>query len=271
MPDTDLEYKDPSNMAVVDDNPLANLSPEMLERIKKATHNIQNTSTVAARKISVVGGGTGYRLPDDTVVDSFSAIIVGVKHANRLYTKPYVQGKPEQAECVAVDTTGNDVRNADLIPIESCRGKFADSCATCHNFEWGSNPTGSGKGKLCTEYVLCAVLIPSMGDDLYIVEQKKARSQKMDSHVKKITNRFGHPVAVYTQFKINEGNNPFEQNFYATDYVPGELVEKLVNRFEEADAILTDAVINSLGDEEAIQTEGVAEVDQKRAAKRKAG
>lgn len=257
------------------ENPLAGLSPELQERIRAASLRIQSTASMPVRKIAVTNGGTAYRLPNDTVVDRFTAIIVAVKHANRLYTKPYVQGKPELAECVAVMPGDEDGRNLDLKPIAACAGKFDTdgTCETCPKFRWGSNPAGSGRGKLCTEYTLCVVYIPAMGDDLYLIEQKKARSAAMDKHLRAVQEKFGHPMMVYTQFVINEGGKAaYEQKFYATEFAPQAVVEKLVSRIEEANATMIDAVSNSLESnrdaDDAPAASGPSEVEQVRSSKR---
>lgn len=256
------------------ENPLASLPPEILARIKAASSRIKDSSSFSARKVSIAAGGMKYRLPDlapeEALTSKFTAVIVGVKHANRLYLSPYVQGRPVQADCVAVNLDGTDTKNPDLKPVPDVAGKYSDNCESCPHFQWESNPAGSGKGKMCTEYTLCVVYIPALGNDLYLIEQKKGRSQKMDTHVKTITNRFDHPMAVYTQFSIAEGGEPWDQNFYATDFVPPELVAKLANRLDEAEAIMVDSVVSSLADESHAETAkgSVSEVEQVRASQR---
>jgi hypothetical protein len=265
-----------TELAVVEaSNPLAGLPPEILAKIRSAANTIQNTATMSTRKIGVAKGGMGYKMPDDTNVKRFTAAVVAVKHANKNYPSAYVAGKYEPADCVAVCMGTDDATNEHLVPLPpkkyaSTWPTGATNCASCPRYQWGSNPNGSGKGKLCNEYTLAAVYIPALGEDLFLVEQKKARGQKFDTHIRRITDAFAHPAMVWTEFSIAENNEAFEQNFYPVDAVPMELFMKLAGRIDEANAILVDSVKNSLEGAQDIPFGDVppAEEDQVRPASR---
>jgi hypothetical protein len=233
------------------DNPLVGLDPETMARIKAAAERLRSASSVTVRKVGIKQGGLRYRMPDNTEVKKFSGVIVAVKHANRLYTKPYVAGQPELADCAAVALGGGDNKNGDLFPLASCAGRFVPAgtnCGRCPNLQWESSKIGTGRGKACTEYTMAAVYIPSLGESLFLVEQKKARASRLDDHLNKITAKFGHPMAVYTEFSIAEDDQAFDQNFYATGFVPQELTARLVAKLDEAESLLVAAVENSLGE-----------------------
>jgi hypothetical protein len=228
------------------DEALNNLPEELRQRLLNARKAIEESATFSLKKIGVKQGGIAYRLPDESTSTRFSGIVLAVKHANKFYPNPYVATKIEPAKCVAVVESDGDVRNAELAPLNAVSDKPSDNCATCPNFQWGSNPQGTGKGKLCTEYVIAAVYVPALGDDIYLVEQKKARAAKFDTYLKRITAKAGHPMMVVTQFEINVNGEPFEQEFTAVSQTPAELIPTLAERIEEANQILVASVKNSL-------------------------
>lgn len=245
------------------DNPLAGLPEEVLAKIRAAAQSIQTSSLISTRKIGIAKGGMSYKMPDDSNSKRFTGIVVAIKHANKNYPNAFVQGRFDPADCVAVCPGGLDSINDRLIPIsESTKIYSPTGCGVCPRFQWGSNPAGSGKGKLCNEYTLAAVYIPSLGEDLYLVEQKKARGQRFDGHIRKITDAFGHPAMVYTEFVIAENDEAFDQNFYPVDRVPPELFIKLASRLDEANAILVDSVRSSLSSNDTKTGDAATEVEE---------
>jgi hypothetical protein len=227
------------------DETLNNLPEDLRNRLLAARKSIEESATFSLKKIGVKQGGLMYRLPDESTAASFSGIILAVKHANKNYPNPYVASKIEPADCVAVEFTG-DKRNAELSPLEEVKNPYNDNCGACPNYQWGSNKGGTGRGKLCTEYVIAAVYIPSLGDDIYLVEQKKARAAKFDTYLKRVTAKTGHPMMVFTRFEINVNGEPFEQDFSAAAPIPAELISELAGRLDEAEQILISSVRSSL-------------------------
>jgi len=218
------------------ENPLANLPEELQKKILAASQQIQQSSSVTINKIRL--DAKNYILPDSTETEKFSGIIVGIKHANIHYAGEYEEGVTNPPDCIAL----GDVPCNDLVPHESVVEKYCTTCAACPKFQWGS--AARGKGKSCGEHTLLAVYIPSLGDELYLLEEKKANSKAVDGYLASINNKYGHPVAVLTEFAIGV-KNKWEQSFSATGRTSAELVTKLVDRFEEANVMLEARVLDA--------------------------
>lgn len=217
---------------------LANLSEEIQQKILAYSKRIQESAAISINKIRL--DAKSYTFPDQTETQTFTGIIVGVKHANIYYKDEYQEGVTQSPVCLAV----GDVACKDLTPNKVVNDPCARQCVTCPNFQWGSANSGRGKGKACAEYTLLAVYVPTISEDLFIIEQKKANSRNCDAYLNSVTSRFGSPLAVQTRFSIGE-KVKWEQNFLAVDPVNVDLIAKLVTRMDEADAMLTAKVVDS--------------------------
>jgi hypothetical protein len=217
-------------------NPLAHLPEALQKKILAASAKIQQSANVSINKIRL--DAKTYIFPDSTEVSSFSAIIVGVKHANIHYAGEYEEGVTNPPDCLAV----GDESCANLIPLSEVESKYSVTCNDCPKMQWGS--ALKGKGKACGEHTLLALFVPSLGEDLFLIEEKKANSKAVDGYLANVNNKYGHPVAVLTEFTIG-AKNKWEQTFFASGVVSSDLVMKLVERFEEANTMLEARVTDS--------------------------
>lgn len=217
-------------------NPLAHLPEALQQKILAASAKIQQSASVSINKIRL--DSKSYIFPDGTESNSFSGIIVGVKHANIHYAGEYEEGVTNPPDCLAV---GDDSCSA-LVPLAEVENKYSTACGSCPKMQWGS--ALKGKGKACGEHTLLALYVPAFGEDLFLIEEKKANSKAVDGYLANVNNKYGHPVAVLTEFTIG-AKNKWEQSFQATGIVSQDLVVKLVERFEEANTMLEARVVDS--------------------------
>lgn len=218
------------------DSGLANLPEDIQQKILAYSKQIQESSTISVAKIRL--DAKNYIFPDQTETQTFSGVIVGIKHANIYYEKEYEDGKLHPPRCFAV----GDVACANLSPHSKVQQPCSATCETCFNFEWGS--ALRGKGKACAEITLLAVYVPSLGDDLYYLEQKKGNSRIADTYLFNVSKKYGTPLAVLTEFSMGV-KNKWEQTLTAVKPVSPEIIMTLVGRMEEANNMLEARVIES--------------------------
>lgn len=218
------------------ENPLAHLPVEMQQKILSSSAKIQRSANISVNKIRL--DAKSYIFPDGTETNQFSGVIVGIKHANIHYAGEYEEGVTNPPDCLAV----GDESCANLVPLADVEDKYSVACGSCPKMQWGS--AAKGKGKACGEHTLLAVYVPAFGEDLFLIEEKKANSKAADGYIANINNKYGHPVAVLTEFNIG-AKTKWEQTFATTGKVAPDLVVKLVERFDEANAMLEARVVDA--------------------------
>src|SRR5574343_171218 len=124
--------------------------------------------------------------------ESLQQRIVAARHANIHYAKEYEEGVSNPPDCFAICDGIEDAANDELIPHSTVISKYATSCKECPKLQWGS--AAKGKGKDCSEYVLLAINIPTLGDDLYLLECKKANAKTADGYLATVTQKFTNPI-----------------------------------------------------------------------------
>lgn len=231
---------------------LASLDAGLQAKILAASQMLKASAPITINRIRL--DAKAFIFPDGTEVQSFSGIIVAVKHANIHYSGEYEEGKSNPPDCIAVLDGSNDVPNTDLSPRAEVITKFNPTCAGCPKLAWGSDRGGKGKGKECAEHVLLAVYVPSVGDDLLLFEAKKGNAKTADGYLAITTNKYGHPIAVTTLFTMGE-KAKWAQDFVAQNLATKELVTNLAGRMDEANEMLlarvTDAYKRGLVSEAA--------------------
>lgn len=231
---------------------LANLPEEMQAKIKAAADKLRATSAIKVNKIRL--DAKSYIFPDGSEVQSFNGVIVAAKHSNIHYAGDYEEGTINRVDCFAIREVGDDAANKDLTPHSSVIGKYHTNCGDCPKWQWGSDKRK--KGKECAEYVLLAVVVPSLGDTMYLLEEKKGNAKVIDGYIRNVTDKFGHPLAVQTQFTMGE-EDKWKQSFQVVGGTAQELVTNLAGRITEADQMLTERVLTSYdaGDEPVAKSE----------------
>jgi len=233
---------------------ISSLPEEVQKKLAEARSKLQEATRFTATKIGVAKGGVAFKLPDGSTTRRFTGIIVAVRHANKNYPKPYMEGQITPADCAAVSLEA-DRRNEELKPLDESPVKYAVDCHSCARLKWGSaKDVGSGRGKQCTEQTLAAIYVPALGEELLVIEEKKQRGREFDNYIATVTERFIHPVFVQTEFRINDdGEHPFDQEFVSTGPTEQALVEHLTARFGEGDQLLIANVKNSLSEAETAE------------------
>jgi hypothetical protein len=217
------------------DNPLAHLPEALQKKILAARQNIESSSAMMINRVTF--SPTKYRLPDGTEADTFVGVIVGVKHANVHYPAEYNRDEVTPPDCVAVMPIGEDKSCNDLIPSAFVQAKYAEKCSECHKFEFGSK----GKGKACFEHTLLAVYIPSVGDQLVVLEARKGNSRTCDAYIRNMSSKMGHPIAVLTRFTIG-AKKDWEQTYEFDGVIAPDLLENVSARMDEAEELLYNRV-----------------------------
>ena len=220
---------------VTEVTPLANLPEALQAKIKATADSLKNSCAVAINRIA--HQAQGWKMPDGEVVQSFTGIIVGIKHANIHYPGLYKKGIINPVDCFAVTEGDGDAACDSLSPHAMVEEPYGSTCATCPKFQWGSALMGSGKA--CAEHTLLAVNVPSLGDDIYLIEMKKGNSRIADSYIANTSTRYGHPIAVYTEFTIGR-KAEWEAELVATANVNVDVISTLANQMDAANAMLLE-------------------------------
>lgn len=218
---------------------------ELQQKILSASQHIEASCLATLNKLRLTSNK--YIFPDGTEVPEFTGVIVGIKHANIHYPALYKKGVINPPDCFAV----GDTACSDLTPHPKVEAKYCVKCHDCTKYQWKSALVGNGKA--CAEHTLLALYIPQLGEELFLLEEKKANSKACDSYLNTIKNKFGHPIFVYTNFKMGEKDD-WVQTFYSVDKVPNELVTKLADRIDEAGAMLTDRTVSLYQKETSSET-----------------
>lgn len=218
------------------DSGLAALPEDIQRKILEYSKQIQESSTISVSKIRL--DAKSYIFPDQTETQTFAGVIVGIKHANIYYKNEYEDGKIFPPTCFAI----GDTTCAELVPHQKVVEPCGSSCKNCEKFQWGSAPRG--RGKACAEQTLLAVYVPSMGDDLFFLEQKKANGRIADTYLFNVSKKHGTPLAVITEFSIGT-KTKWEQQLVAIKPTTPEIIMTLVNRMDEANNMLEARVIES--------------------------
>ena len=237
----DAEY---TALTTTDDNAysLSNLPPELQAKILAASEQLKDSASITVSKIR--NDQKAFIFPDASECATFAGIIVAVRHANIHFKGEYNEGQSNPPDCIAVSEL-NDVSNNDLTPHKDVMMPYyAGNCGGCAKLQWASDKGGKGKGKECAEYVLLAVNVPAFGDDLFLLECKKGNSKTADGYLATVSQKFGHPISVLTQFTMG-AKTKWAQEFVATSRVSSDLVANLAGRIDEATAMLYARVVDA--------------------------
>ena len=97
----------------------------------------------------------GFKLPDETVVETLEAIVVDVRYINALYLKPFKRGEIETPTCWVVSPDANS-----MAPDEKSTKPRNDDCETCQFNQFGSK----GNGKACKNTIRLALIPPDANE-----------------------------------------------------------------------------------------------------------
>lgn len=223
---------------------LASLPPELQAKLLAASEQLKNSAAITVNKIR--NDAKSFIFPDGTETQKFAGIIIAVKHANMHYASEYVEGKSNPPDCIAIAEGEIDPSNNDLVPHNDVVAPHivGGFCGKCPKLQWGSDKGGKGKGKECSEYVLLAINVPALGDEIFLLECKKGNVKTVNGYLANVRTKFGHPIAVLTQFTT--GTKIKWAHEYATvSPVSVDLVTNLAGRMEEANNMLIARVVDA--------------------------
>lgn len=222
-----------NDLIVAEQTPFSTLPAELQAKIKARADEIKAGCSVSVRRIP--HRAKGFASPDGNDMPSFTGVIVGNLHANLHYKGAYKRGEINPLDCFAYGTG----ETKDLVPAPEVVERYAVSCGACNNFMWGSGQGGSGKA--CGEHTCLAVYVPSLGDDIYVVDMKKGNSRVADNYLVNVTNKYGDPIAVMTKFEMGLKKD-WEVTLTAVTNADANLVANLALRMDEAQNILVERV-----------------------------
>lgn len=221
---------------------LASLDASLQAKILAASQTLKSSAPITINRIRL--DAKAFIFPDGTEAQNFSGIIVAAKHANLHYFGEYEEGKSNPLDCIAIQDGSEDLPNIDLIPRIEVVNKFNATCNGCPKLAWGSDKGGKGKGKECAEHVLLAVYVPTISDDLLLLEAKKGNAKVADGYLAITANKYGHPIAVNTMFSMGV-KTKWAQDFVAQSLATKELVTNLAGRIDEANEMLVARVTDA--------------------------
>lgn len=189
----------------------------------------------AAKQTEEVGGNSGsflsirnkeFSLSNNTLGQEIDVVIMATAFVNAYYDKPYNQNKLSPPGCFATS-----IKELDLVPHANSPIPQGENCDTCHNNEWGSSATGSGKA--CKNGIRLVVLAYSSDgkvdeDNPAILTLPPTSIKPWNSYAKKIISAGVPTSAVITTLGFKKDMQYPVLTFSNKGFLEKELMKKLV-------------------------------------------
>ena len=163
--------------------------------------------------------------------NEMDCIIVAAVSENCFYDTRYDPDTKTNPACYAI----GEGRAEDLVPYADSEKKQAEACASCPNFEWGSDPNG-GRGKACKERRRLA-LIPADGTaEMCLLSIPSTSLKNWSNHVRAIVATTGmSPAGVITKIKVvPSAKNQFEVKLSVVRNVPEHTLPAVMSKRGDA-------------------------------------
>jgi len=222
---------------------LDDLPEELKQKLVQYQEKLASGSTSVLR---IRNDAKEFIFPDGTSVAKFQGTIVATKRANVHYAAAYQDGQVSPPDCFAVCSGTEDVdKNEDLVPHTDVVHPHGYNCRECLKFQWGSSTTGTKKGKDCSELILVAVIVPSLGEDIYVLEAKKGNAKEFGDYLFKVGTKFGFPQAVVTEFCAGADGKKYVHSYTAVARNNAVIVTSAAEKIEEASMLLVERIRGS--------------------------
>ena len=117
---------------------------DMLAMLAESAKAVAATERPSLSKISLRAGVMSYG-GQPVAGNSMDVLVLATVFRNVFYAGRFDPNNIQNPNCFAISQTDKD-----MAPHENVAEPVAESCATCPNHEWGSDPNG-GRGKACKE------------------------------------------------------------------------------------------------------------------------
>lgn len=164
--------------------------------------------------------------------NKLNVVIIHSIFENQLYASKYDPNNQQPPICYAFGETDKDLK-----PHPDSAKPQAESCETCPNNQWGSDP-GGGKGKACKNVRRLAMIAAS---DLEDVDKAEVAIAKMPVTSVKNWSTFASqvsnvlklpPIAVIAEMSVEpDAKTQFQVNFELVDKIEDMgVIQRLLNR-----------------------------------------
>lgn len=218
-----------------------NLPTAWDERLAQDAKNVASTEVPKIPQISLKGGIMAYQgvaIPGNKL----SCIILGSAFQHRWYEGEFDPNRPATPACFALSLDGDN-----MVPHDDSPKKQSETCETCENFKWGSNPKG-GRGKACKAgrrfTVLPAAAVQAGGvkkAEMAMLTCPVTSVRNWANYVSSLSNEYRRPpYAMLTEISLHPHlKNQIELKFEAIGMVEDESsLAEIVNRLAMSEAIL---------------------------------
>lgn len=218
-----------------------NLPTAWDERLAQDAQNVASQEVPKIPQISLKGGIMAYQgvaVPGNKL----NCIILGSAFQHRWYEKEFDPNKPATPGCFALSMTGDNME-----PHEASPNKQSDSCETCENFKWGSDPKG-GRGKACKAgrrfTILPAAAVQAGGvkkAEMAMLTCPVTSVRNWANYVNRIASEFRRPpYAMLTEISLHpHAKTQIELKFEAIGIIEDEgSLADIVNRLVMSETIL---------------------------------
>lgn len=210
-------------------------------RLAKDAQNVASTEVPKIPQISLKGGIMAYQgvaVPGNKL----SCIILGSAFQHRWYEAEFDPNKPATPACFALSLDGDNMTpHADSPKIQS------ETCETCDNFKWGSDPKG-GRGKACKagrRFTILPALAVQQGGvkkaEMAMLTCPVTSVRNWANYVNRIASEYRRPpYAMLTEISLHpHAKTQIELKFDAIGIVEDEeSLGEIVNRLQMSETIL---------------------------------
>ncbi|MBV5310907.1 hypothetical protein [Chromatium okenii] len=171
------------------------------EMLKALAGEIRENVRVSGSNISTTKNGL-FKLPSGEEVEELEGVIVTYRFRNTFYSKPYKAGDFTPPDCWAFGVQNNDT----LVPHPHVASAKCSTCGACHNNQFGSSRTGSGKA--CQNQIWLALMYPDLnvGADIYTLKVSATAIKQVQNHLLRMTERYQHPICTISRFTVDSSS-----------------------------------------------------------------
>lgn len=210
------------------------------EQLKTEARDVAALERPKIGKISLRAGQMNY---EGTPVPGNTITVIVLAHAveHAYYTRAFDPNNLVNPDCFALSVTGQN-----MVPHPLAASLQAETCATCPQFEWGSDPKG-GRGKACKEGRRLVVMAARedmtaeyvASTELGFMKVPVTSIKNWANYVNIVSSLYQRPPwAVATKISVvPDARTQFKVNFEPAGVIDAAVLSALASRKEAAQAI----------------------------------
>lgn len=218
-------------VATVGNSALVPMSDKYADEIAALKKAVEAPS---AQRIKINKKGI-YVMPDESEIgEEFRCVVLDFIPSQAWWEERFDSKNPAPPDCAAIS---RDVTA--FVPFNNAPKRQSDTCDSCPQFKWGSDPIG-GKGKACKSSRVLAVLpVDDPDGEIHLVTVSATGIKPWDTYISSLADNYNlPPYAVITTLKVAEAGNGHRVDVNVKDATMNELADAYNSRRLDASKIL---------------------------------